>query len=223
MTPEDLLARLAAQEDAFVERKSQGIGAHDIRKAVTAFANSLPEGQHGVVFIGVGDKGTVEGCDNTDVVQKRVRAACGDCYPALTPQTVVLNVGEKGVVAVVVGASADRPHFTGPAYVRQGSESVRASRTLFEAMVDARHSTVAAIQRLIGQPITVIGVGHRMGQLVHVQGDYRESAECKVTACDAHMVTFLRLNDSWEFYEPVSRIEVSRDGRMKRPALVVRG
>ena len=152
-----------------------------------------------------------------------MRNACEDCYPPLTPQCVALEVGGKSVVAIVVGPSADRPHFTGPAFVRQGSESVKASKRLFDEMVDARHSTVAAILRLVGTTITVFGIGHRMGQLVHVQGDYRESAECKVTACDAHMVTFLRLNDSWEFYEPVSSIELSRDGRMKRPALVVRG
>jgi hypothetical protein len=223
MKQDHLLARLTAQEDAFVERKSQGIGAQDIRKAVSAFANSLPEGHQGVVFIGVGDKGEIHGVDVPDALQKRVRAACGGCYPPLAPQTMVLTVEGKDIVAVLVGASADRPHFTGPAYVRQGSESVQASKSLFDEMVDARHSTVAAVLRLVGLPITVFAIGHRMGQLVHVQGDYRESAECKVTACDAHMVTLLRLNDSWEFYEPVSRIEVSRDGRMKRPALVVRG
>ncbi|TBR21179.1 ATP-binding protein, partial [bacterium] len=71
MTPDQLMARLSAQEDSFVERKSQGIRPQDIRKAVTAFANSLPDGQHGVVFIGVGDRGAVEGCDNPDALQKR--------------------------------------------------------------------------------------------------------------------------------------------------------
>ena len=132
-------------------------------------------------------------------MQKRVRQLCLECYPPLAPQCIVLTVEGKDVVAVVVDASADRPHFTGPAYLRQGSESVQASKAVFDAIVDARLSPVAAIQRLIGQTITVFAIGHRMGQLVQVQGDYRESAECRVTACDAHMVTFLRLNDSWEF------------------------
>ena len=223
MTPENLVGRLAAKEDGFVERKSKGVGAHDIRKTVTAFANTLPKGQQAVLFIGVGDRGGVEGCDNADAMQKRIRQLCLECYPPLAPQCMVLTVEGKDVVAVVVDASADRPHFTGPAYIRQGSESVQASKAVFDAMVDARLSPVAAIQRLIGQTITVFAIGHRMGQLIHVQGDYRESAECRVTACDAHLVTFLRLNDSWEFYEPVGRIELSRDGRMKRPALVVRG
>lgn len=223
MTPNDLLARLSAHEDSFVERKSQGIKPQDIRKAVTAFANSLPEGQHGVIYIGVGDKGAIEGCDSPDAVQKRVREAGNECYPPITAQCVALKVEDKDIVAVVVSASRDKPHFAGPAYVRQGSESVKASKRLFDEMVDARHSTVAAIVRLMNLPITVFGLGHRLGQLVQVQGDYRESAECKVMACDAHTVTLLRLSDSWMFYEAVNRIELSVDGRMKRPALVVRG
>lgn len=223
MTPDDLLARLGAPEDSFVERKSQGIKPQDIRKVVTAFANSLPEGRDGVIYIGIGDRGTIEGCESPDAVQKRVREAGGECYPPIEPQCVALTVEGKTVVAVVVSASLDKPHFAGPAYVRKGSESVKASKRLFDEMVDARHSIVAAIIRLIGTPITVIGLGHRMGKVERVQRAYRESAECEVTACDAHMVTLLRHNDNWMFYEAVDRIELSVDGRMKRPALIVRG
>jgi hypothetical protein len=223
MTPNELLARLNAPEDSYVERKSQGIKPQEIRKALTAFANSLPEGQHGVVYIGIGDKGAVEGCDSPDALQKRVREAADECYPPIAPQCVALKVEGKDVVAVVVSASRDKPHFAGPAYVRQGSESVKASKRLFDEMVDVRHSTVAAIVRLKDSPITVYGLGHRLGQVMRVAGDYREAAECKVTACDAHTVTLQRLSDSWTFYEAVSRIELSVDGKMKRPALIVRG
>ncbi|EJL32207.1 putative transcriptional regulator with HTH domain [Caulobacter sp. AP07] len=223
MTPSDLMARLNAQEDGYVERKSQGIKPQDIRKAVTAFANSLPDGQHGIIYIGIGDKGSIEGCDNPDAVQKRVREAADECYPPVATQCVALKVEDKDVVAIVVSPSSDKPHFAGPAYVRQGSESVKASKRLYDEMVDTRHSTVAAIARLKDLTITVYGLGHRLGQPVRVAADYREAAECKVMACDAHMVTLQRLNDSWIFYEAVNRIELSIDGKMKRPALIVKG
>ena len=225
MTPQQLMARLSASEDSFVERKSPGIKPQDIRKAVTAFANSLPDGQHGVVFIGIGDRGAVEGCENADAVQKRVREAADECYPPLTPQCVVLRVDDKDVVAVVVGASNDKPHFAGPAYVRQGSESVKASKRLFEELVDARHSKVEAILRMRDVPaVTTIGLGHRLGGTRRdVERGYREGCECKVVACDAHTVTLLRLSDSWMFYEAVERIETSIDGNMKRPMLIVKG
>lgn len=225
MTPEQLTALLEAQEDSFVERKSQGIKPQDIRKTVVAFANSLPEGRQGVVFVGIGDKGAVEGCDNTDAFQKRVREVLDDCYPPIAPQCVVLKVSGKDIVAIVVSASKDRPHFTGPAYVRQGSESLKASKQLFDEMVDARHSKVEAILRMRESPaITVVGLGHRLGTTRRdVPPSYREGAECKVIACDAHLVTLQRLSDSWVFYEGVDRVELTVDGNMKRPALVIKG
>ena len=218
----ELLARLRAEEDNFVERKSAGIKPYDLRKTITAFANSVREGQYGVIFIGVGDKGAVEGCENPDVLQKRVREAADECYPPVPIQCVVLREEGKNVVAVVVGASNERPHFTGPAYIRQGSESVKASKRLYDEMVDARQSTVAAIVHLKDTLVTVYGLGHRLGHIERVQSDYRESAECRVVSCDARTVTLHRLSDSWLFYEAVDRIEMSIDGKMKRPALIVK-
>ncbi|HRD28535.1 MAG TPA: ATP-binding protein [Caulobacter sp.] len=223
MTPSALLARLSAQEDSYVERKSQGIKPQDIRKAVTAFANSLPDDQHGIIFVGIGDKGSIEGCDNPDAVQKRVREAADECYPPIAPQCFALKVEGKDVVAIVVSASGDRPHFAGPAYVRQGSESVKASKRLYEEMIDSRHSTVSAIVRLKDRPITVYGLGHRLGKLERVAANYLETAECRVMACDRHTVTLQRVSDGWNFYEAVNRIELSTDGKMKRPALIVKG
>ena len=58
---------------------------------------------------------------------------------------------------------------------------MKASKRLFDEMVDARHSTVAAIMHLLNVPITVFGLERRLGQLVRVQADYRESAECRST------------------------------------------
>lgn len=225
MTPQDLLARLSTKEDSFVERKSQGIKPQDIRKAVTAFANSLPKGQHGVIFIGIGDKGAVEGCDNPDSVQKRVREAADECYPPLTPQCVVLKVWDKDVVAAVVSASTDRPHFAGPAYVRQGSESVKASKRLFDEMVDTRHSKVAAILAMRNVPVvTVIGLGHRLGENRRdVERSYREGGEFKVIACDAHEVTLQQLNNGRTFSEAVERVEVGTNHEKYRPRLTVKG
>lgn len=225
MTPQDLLARLAATEDSFVERKSQGIKPQDIRKAVVAFANSLPDGQHGVIFIGIGDKGAIEGCENTDRMQKRIREAADDCYPPLTPQCVVLKVLDKDVVAVVVSASTDRPHFAGPVYVRQGSESVKASKRLFDEMVDARHSKVAAILAMRNVPVvTVIGLGHRLGENRRdVERGYREGGEFKVIACNTHEVTLQQLNNGRTFSEAVERVEVGTDHEKYRPRLTVKG
>ena len=223
MTQDDLRARLAAKEDHFVERKSQGVGSADIRKTLSAFANSVPDGREAALFIGVADGGEVLGCDNTDIVQRRVRDALQECYPPIVYVSEVLTLDGKDVVAVRVLASPDRPHFTGLAFVRVGSESVRASPQLFDEMVAARNSKVHAILRLRGTLITAFGVGHRLGHIERIEGAYRESAECEVIACDAHQVTLQRTTDNWRFYEAVNRVELSTDGKMKRAALIVTG
>ena len=165
----------------------------------------------------------MQGCNNADIVQKRVRDALHECYPPIAYVSEVMTLDGKDVVAVRVMASPDRPHFTGLAYVRVGSESVKASPQLFDEMVAARNSKVAAILRLRGTLITAFGVGHRLGHIRRIEGAYRESAECEVIACDAHQVTLQRTADNWRFYEAVDRIEPSTDGQMKRPALIVKG
>lgn len=70
MTKEQLLALASAQEDAFVERKAEGVSRRDIRKAACAFANTV-DGRDGVLFIGVDDRtGAVLGVRDTDTLQK---------------------------------------------------------------------------------------------------------------------------------------------------------
>jgi predicted HTH transcriptional regulator len=50
---DELLARLNSKEDNFTERKPEGAGTYEFRKTIVAFANSLPDNQTGVLFIGV--------------------------------------------------------------------------------------------------------------------------------------------------------------------------
>jgi predicted HTH transcriptional regulator len=164
MSTDELTARLVAHEDNFVERKSEGINPSDFRKALTAFSNSLPPGRAAALFIGVNDRtGVVEGCQNPDKVQQRVREAGEQCYPPITSMSEVINVGGKHIVAVTIEPSENRPHFSGPAFVRVGSSSVKASREMFDELVNSRNGKVAAILDLRGETISVLGLGHRFG------------------------------------------------------------
>jgi predicted HTH transcriptional regulator len=52
---QELIIRLKSEEDNFVERKPDGVKRGEIRETIVAFANSLSEGQTGVLFIGVRD------------------------------------------------------------------------------------------------------------------------------------------------------------------------
>lgn len=55
MTTDELLRLIGNHEDNFVERKSEGLRDAEMRQTVSAFANAVPAGREGVLFIGIHD------------------------------------------------------------------------------------------------------------------------------------------------------------------------
>ena len=231
MTDEELLQRLSDHEDNFTERKSAGVKSQELRQTLSAFANSLPDGRSAVLFLGIDDRsGAITGipADQTDLLQKRVReAAEKECYPPIkTILSRVLTVEGKLIVAVMVGASVDRPHFTGPAYVRRLSESVNASAELFEELILGRSDKMRAILEMRGQLVTFQCIGHKIGDTRPVaERDYRQQGECRIDACDAHVLLLTVFNGGmpgWQVVEPTPHIQISFDLTKRRSMLVIR-
>ena len=165
MADKILLNRLKDAEDNFVERKPANPNREDLRRTIVAFANSVPKGRTGVLFVGVKDNGEIETVPNTDKLQKTIREVCErDCYPKINYSSEVLEP-ESGVriLAVEVPASADRPHFSGPAYVRRGSESVAASKEVFDELVYSRNSKYASLLEIRRTVVTVLSSRHFEG------------------------------------------------------------
>lgn len=230
MTDEQLLARLADREDNYTERKPDGVKPEEIRQTVCAFSNTLTAGATAVLFIGIHDKtGAVLGVDNSDTVQKRVREAVDRCYPPIANYAMrVLDIGGKNVVAVKVGASSTRPHFTGPAYVRRGSESINASDQQLTEMIATRNSKTARILEMRPHPISVEGLPNvkpldaRLDTLGFPEHGYPKTIECCVVACDAHTVRLRVVASSRSITLPLEWINISHDEERHRPLLIVR-
>jgi len=223
---DQLMAMLTNNEDNFVERKPESLKHADIRKSVVAFANSVPEGRFAVLFIGIRDDGSITGCQNPDAKQKLVQTICGqDCYPPIAITSEVLNTGAGDVVAVVIGPSKNRPHFAGPAFVRQGSKSVAASAEIFRELLYAYNDKVAAILRLKGQVVSFISLCHKIGEVSRIaDNNYREGGTCRVLECDAQRARLQRADgDMRHFSEPVEHIKVLHDEEHHRPMLVFSG
>ena len=67
--------RISHPEDGLTERKTEGAGERDFKETVVAFANSVPQGSEGVLFIGVADKtGEILGCNGIESLQKNTRS-----------------------------------------------------------------------------------------------------------------------------------------------------
>ncbi len=224
MTRDELLARLRDPEDGFVERKLDGVKPADIRKTIVAFANSVPDGREAVLFIGVADDGQIVGCANADARQKSVRQlAQKDCYPPIDTYGEVLSTAKGNVVCVIVGVSTNRPHFSGPAYIRRGSESTAASPQLFDELIYSRNSLVAALLRLKDSVVSVHSIRHKLGSTKPMASiDYREQAECMILGCDAHTLRMQNISTKEYYSEPLANVQLSRDENKHRPLVIVK-
>ncbi len=154
---DELLERLKDEEDALVERKPSE-DRDEIRAAVVAFANTVKEPNTGVLFLGVDKHGVANGkITDPDEVQRHIRNKyLPRCYPPIEGfQSYALTVGGNHVVAVVVHESRNRPHFTGPAFVRVGSETVEASEAKYQELIEERNDLVWALKPWVERTISM--------------------------------------------------------------------
>jgi predicted HTH transcriptional regulator len=156
LTEEQLRRYLKTSESLFVERKASLPDKRKLRETLVAFANSLAENQYAVLFIGVEDDGTLLGIQNADKVQKDVTAvAATQCYPPVACEPTVIREGQKEIVAAVVSHSRNRPHFTGHAYIRRGSENVNVTKDLYEDMIASRNTKAGKLLAEKGKLVSV--------------------------------------------------------------------
>lgn len=220
----NLIDRLKNLEDNFIERKPEGVNKRDMRKTIVAFANSVSEGRVGILFIGVGNNGEIQGVTGTDSIQKTVNDICkSDCYPPINIVSEVLDVGGKYIVAVKVPASNKRPHFSGPAYIRQGSESSIASEEIFNELIATRLSKPYEILKWKDQLVTVIALGKKLGSTERLNDNrFRARYECRVLGCTPHHVDLYDIREQQYLTEPLDNTTLSKDNsKLGRLMLIV--
>lgn len=202
MLPESELVRLLkSSESHWVERKPSGVSSEDIRDTLVAFANSVAEKQHAVLFIGVSNDGKLKGVENADQKQKDVtKIAEQRCYPPVKSEPTAFCVDGVELVAVVVGPSSNRPHFSGHAYIRVGSETKKASPEEFEELIAGRNDKVRRILQEKDKMATVFWDGKEppsisFGAILQRKSRFAPpsqpfEAECVIVACDSSFVRF---------------------------------
>jgi predicted HTH transcriptional regulator len=185
LSDENIVLRLSNLEDSFVERKTEGDSA-DWLKTVVAFANSLPYGYPAILFIGVKNDGSIQGLENPDSVQKSLSQKLAQAYPIPYCLTKVLEKEGKKFLAVVVPGSEHRPHFAGAAYVRDGSQTVRASEQQFAILIAQRSSVAYEISKWRGKLVSIWHPG-KIGVTYHPTTGYK--AEGMISDCNQFFVT----------------------------------
>lgn len=213
MTPQALLERLNNNEDGFTERKTEAAKPLEFRQTLVAFANSVPEGQMAVLFIGVANDGKVIGVTNSDSLQKKLREiAENGCYPSVRCQSQVLTVDGKSVVAVLIEASSERPHFAGPAFVRRGSESVVASKQVYEELIASRNTKAGKLLRNKDQLITFRQIDLDQWSRHKIRYDL----ECRIETCDAQVVHLHDVGSGRHFTVPLEIVRINTDQSKRR-------
>jgi len=151
---DELLSRLRNFEDHFVERKSTG-DSKDWVKTTVAFANSVPIGYPAILFLGVTNEGAIEGRGNLDSLQQTFSKMIAEAYPPIYYAPRVVTHDGKQCLAVIIPGSDARPHFAGPSYIREGSQTKKASESQFASLISQRNSKAYEILKWKGKQLTV--------------------------------------------------------------------
>jgi len=205
-TDAELLAWKAPSEDHFVERKVSS-DTKDWAKTVVAFANSAPFERHGVLYIGVRDDGSIELGLNADSLQKNLNEKLKSIYPPVEYTTRVLSEGTQEFLCVVVPRSQRGPHFSGPAYVRVGSQTQKASEQQFDRLIAERNSQCYQILKHLGSNVCV---AHIRSESPDLLGRVSGTTHLQVAGCTQSAVT-LRAHDGTTQAIGLERVKVVED------------
>lgn len=125
------------------------------------------------------------------------------------------------MLAVVVRSSSIGPHFTGPAYVRVGSESRKASEQVFNELVYSRNDKCRELMRYRPGLVSVYGIDYKLGSGQPLHSTHREMRMCRIDEVTPYYVGFTDVSTDWRFTEHLKHIEIGVDRDNRRPSLSV--
>ncbi len=215
---EELLIRMRRFEDHLVERKTAS-DRKDWLKTIVAFANSTPTGLTAVLFVGVTNSGEIEEKQNDlDAVQKTLNKELEKAYPRIACTARVIQNDGRQALAVIVPSSNKKPHFSGPSFIRRGSETFEASEKEFEELIARRNSVTDRILAYKGKQVTVINSPRNNPRA----GESMWPGNTTVYDCDQFCVTLAtgtQPQDRQTF--PLSQVDISFDNSINRLLLKI--
>jgi predicted HTH transcriptional regulator len=214
----ELQRLLHSTEHSFVERKTVN-DTQDVVKTVVAFANTLPHGEEGVLFVGATDGGEIEPHESDlDKLQKKLDGKLKDIYPTLNWTTKTVQENGKECLAFIILGSASRPHFAGQLFVRDGSKTVAASAERYESILAARTSKTHELQQWVDKPVTVRTLTRQSG-MAYMVNEQKQSGQ--LVAANQFYLTLNMGNRI--ISHALKRVEISYDHAAKRLELEIEG
>jgi predicted HTH transcriptional regulator len=213
-----ILQRLKVEEDSFVERKSFGDWKKDAVKTCVAFANSCPlDGPPGLLCIGVRNDGSIEAAkEDLDTIQKTFERELAKAYPTIPHHTRIVSGVEGKFLAVIVPGSSNGPHFSGPSYIRLGSQTVRASEEQFQKLIDQRERKVREILKWQNKTVKLVRIWAAPNNM---SGRIAGSSDVIVVDCDSFAVKLKIAASSQSFAISLEHVVLGYDALTGRLAI----
>jgi len=204
-------------EDNLLERKVES-DLGDLLKTLVAFANSVRPGHTAVLLIGEKDDGAIQGVTNPDSIQKTIRKECEKIYPPILWRSSVYEKEGKPCVRVEIEYDGETPHFGGPAWVRRGSETIRATYEVFQRLIDLRSGIVCELAKWLDKEVTI----HGDLATTPINKIHRwHRVECvKIVFVNNHWVTFEK-EDRKRISEPLSKLIISFDDKREQLKVII--
>jgi hypothetical protein len=205
-------------EDGLLERKLES-DQKDFLKTFVAFANSVRPGHTATVLIGERDDGSVQGVSNPDEMQKKVRRECERIYPDIVWRQAVYARDGKHCVRVEIEYSGDTPHFGGAAWIRRGSETVKASEQMFQRLIELRSSVIRELAQWVGNEIVIEGDHGSVGFDERIRTGHPRWAgtfPAKLLSVNKFWITFEMENPSKRgvYSEPIEKLMLAASGKL---------
>lgn len=224
LTENTLLSMIRAPESQSIERKTSKPKDSDLRRTLCAFANSTPEGEYSVLFLGVGPEGKIIGIapETADKTQRDIVASGEkDYYPPIQLNSTSVTVEGKIVVAIVVGHSKNRPHFAGHAYVRNGATSRKATEQQYDEFVLDRIDKVRRILEDKGKLVSASWPNSKALASALAPPSINER-DYRIVNCDAFSMQLEDLAAAITIAVPVEAITITQDMSKNRTQFIIR-
>ena len=179
-----------------------------------AFANSVRPGHVATILIGEENDGKVPGVSDPDRRQRDIRDELEKIYPAIEWRQTLYEKGGKPCIRIEIEFSGETPHFGDAAWVRVGSETIKASEAMLQRLVDLRSSKTIEISKWVGRNVT----GHWATDRVGFQPNWM-ALECKVIKVTGFYCTLERPGTMGRISEPLQWVDISWDDRRERLSL----
>jgi hypothetical protein len=139
-------------------------------------------------------------------------------YPLPYYLPKIIQKDGRQALAVIVPGSELRPHFSGPAYVRRGSQSLEASEEQFEELIAQRSSKASKILEFKDKLVTVVNVHDTPHGLQ--ESDWGPNT--RVVDCNQFWLTLQKTDAPAISSYPLTRIEISFDHNRNTLKLEIR-